>query len=109
VDIIRQASWICVGAAGVIAPSLFPLLIVAERALVKCERIGVDCSTKEPNSVMRGIVRCDNAETYHETLKRTAAESGIETPTNEDLARLERTRLGKKLANELDRSGHQNL
>ena len=44
-------------------------------------------------------MRRDNGEGYREMLERLAAESGIETPTVEDLARLDRTRKGKKLSN----------
>ena len=38
-------------------------------------------------------------ETYREMLKRMAEESGIETPTADDLVRLDRARKGKKLSN----------
>ena len=44
---------------------------------------------------MRSIVRRDNGESYEEFLKGLAKESGIETPTREDLARLDRTRKNK--------------
>ena len=44
-------------------------------------------------------MRRDNAEGYRETLERLARESGVETPTAENLARLERKRKGKKLSN----------
>lgn len=67
--------------------------------LVKGERIGVDASTMEANAALRTIVRRDSGEGYREMLKRMAAESGIETPTAEDLIRLDRARKGKKLSN----------
>jgi transposase len=44
---------------------------------------------------MRSIVRRDTAETYQEFLTRLAKASGIETPTREDLARLDRKRKKK--------------
>jgi transposase len=44
---------------------------------------------------MRSIVRRDTAETYTEFLTRLAQASGIETPTRDDLARLDRTRKKK--------------
>jgi hypothetical protein len=69
------------------------------RGLVKGERIGVDASTMEANAALRTIVRRDSGEGYREMLKRMAAESGIETPTAEDLIRLDRARKGKKLSN----------
>ncbi len=81
----------------------FILKIVAERGLVKGERIGVDDSTMEADAAMRAIVRRDNGETYREMLTRMAKESGVETPTIEDLVRLDvpararksRTRIGR--------------
>jgi transposase len=44
---------------------------------------------------MRSIVRRDTEETYQEFLTRLAKASGIETPTREDLARLDRKRKKK--------------
>ena len=44
-------------------------------------------------------MRRDNGEGYREMLERLARESGVETPTAEDLARLDRKRKGKKLSN----------
>ena len=76
------------------------LKLVAEHGLVKGERIGVDGSTMEANAALRTIVRRDNGETYREMLTQMAKESGIETPTTDDLVRLDRNRKGKKLSNE---------
>jgi transposase len=76
------------------------LKLIAARGLVKGERIGVDASTMEANAALRTIVRRDTGETYREMLKRMAKESGIETPSAEDLMRLDRARKGKKLSNE---------
>jgi transposase len=78
----------------------FVLKLVAERGLLKGERIGVDGSTMEANAAMRSIVRRDTGETYRELLTRMAEESGVETPTIDDLIRLDRGRKGKKLSNE---------
>src|SRR3954462_9202446 len=72
---------------------------VAERGLVRGERIGVDASTVEANAALRAIVRRDSGEGYREMLTRMAKESGIETPTAEDLIRLDRKRKGKTLSN----------
>ena len=44
---------------------------------------------------MRSIVRRDTGESYQEFLTRLAKASGIETPTREDLARLDRKRKKK--------------
>jgi transposase len=73
---------------------------IAERGLVRGERIGVDASTLEANAALRQIVRRDTGEGYHEMLERMAEESGIATPTAEDLIRLDRKRIGKRLSNE---------
>ena len=76
------------------------LQLIADRGLVKGERIGVDGSTMEANAALRTILRRDNGETYRAMLTRMAKESGIETPSAEDLARLDRKRKGKKLSND---------
>jgi transposase len=49
----------------------------------------------EANAAMRSIVRRDTGESYQEFLTRLAQASGIETPTREDLARLDRQRKNK--------------
>ena len=77
----------------------FVLRLVAEHGLVKGERIGVDGSTMEANAALRTIVRRDNGESYREMLTRMAKESGIDTPSAEDLARFDRKRKGKTLSN----------
>jgi hypothetical protein len=77
----------------------FVLKLVAERWLAKGERIGVDGSTMEANAALRTIVRRDNGETYREMLTRMVQESGVETPTVEELARFDRKRKGKTLSN----------
>ena len=72
---------------------------LAAHGLIKGERIGVDASTMEANAALRTIVRRDSGEGYREMLTRMARESGIETPTADDLVRLDRNRKGKKLSN----------
>jgi transposase len=71
---------------------------LAEHGLLKGERIGVDASSIEANTALRTIVR-RSGEGYREMLTRMAKESGIETPTAEDLVRLDRKRKGEKLSN----------
>src|SRR5580765_5428704 len=68
--------------------------------LVAEKGIGVDASTMEANAALRTIVRRDDGRTYREMLTQMAQESGIETPTTDDLVRLDRARKGKKLSNE---------
>jgi transposase len=76
------------------------LKLVAEQGLVRGKRIGVDASTMEANAALRTIVRRDDGRTYSEMLTQMAKQSGIETPTADDLVRLDRARTGKKLSNE---------
>jgi transposase len=72
---------------------------LAEHGLIRGERIGVDASTMEANAALRAIVRREDGESYRAMLERLAKESGIATPTAEDLVRLDRKRKGKRLAN----------
>src|SRR6202521_4664173 len=66
--------------------------LLAERGLLKGQRMGIDATTLEANAAMRSIVRRDTGETYDEFLRGLAKASGIETPTREDLVRLDRKR-----------------
>jgi transposase len=63
--------------------------------LLKGKTVAIDATTLEANAAMRSIVRRDTEETYQEFLTRLAKASGIETPTREDLARLDRKRKKK--------------
>jgi hypothetical protein len=72
---------------------------LAEHGLIKGQRIGVDASTMEANAALRAIVRRADGATYRAMLERLAEESGIATPTAEDLVRLDRKRKGKRLSN----------
>ncbi len=63
--------------------------LLADRDLVKGKTVGIDGTTLEANAAMRSIVRRDNGASYDEFLKGLAQESGIATPTREDLARLD--------------------
>src|SRR5881394_3923983 len=76
------------------------LKLVAEQGLVKGKRIGLDASTMEANAALRTIVRRDDGRTYREMLTQMAKESGIDTPTVDELVRIDRARKGKKLSNE---------
>jgi transposase len=66
--------------------------VLADRGLVKGKRIAIDATTLEANAAMRSIVRRDTGESYEEFLRGLAKASGIETPTREDLVRLDRKR-----------------
>jgi transposase len=63
--------------------------LLADRELIKGKTVGIDGTTLEANAAMRSIVRRDNGASYEEFLKGLARESGIPTPTREDLARLD--------------------
>src|SRR6266581_2899608 len=66
--------------------------VLADRGLLKGQRIAIDATTLEANAAMRSIVRRDTGESYEEFLRGLAKASGITTPTREDLARLDRKR-----------------
>src|SRR5260370_41495908 len=66
--------------------------VLADRGLLKGQRIAIDATTLEANAAMRSIVRRDTGESYEEFLRGLAKASGMETPTREDLARLDRKR-----------------
>ena len=65
----------------------------------------MDATTLEANAALRSIVRRDTGEQYNDFLTRLAKESGIETPTREQLAKLDRKRR-KKGSNEEWRHPH---
>ena len=68
------------------------LAVLAERNLLKGNTLGVDATTLEANAALRSIVRRDTGERYNEFLARLAQQSGIQTPSREQLARLDRKR-----------------
>jgi transposase len=74
---------------------LWVLGVLADRGLLKGKTVGVDATTLEANAAMRAIVRRDNGATYDEFLTGLAQQSGIETPSREDLARVDRKRKKK--------------
>src|SRR5437016_7316006 len=71
------------------------LKLLAEKGLLKGKTLGIDATTLEANAAMRSIVRRDSGEGYEEVLQRLAQESGIATPTREQLAKLDRKRAKK--------------
>src|ERR1035437_7719486 len=66
--------------------------VLADRGLLQGQRIAIDATTLEANAAMRSIVRRDTGASYEEFLRGLAKASGMETPTREDLARLDRKR-----------------
>jgi transposase len=73
--------------------------LLADAGLLKGKRIGIDATNLEANAALRSIVRRDDGQSYEEFLKDLAQQSGIATPTREDLARVDRKRK-KKGSNE---------
>jgi len=69
--------------------------VLAQANLLRGDTLGIDATTLEANAALRSIVRRDTGETYEEFLTRLAQASGIETPTREDLAKLDKNRKGK--------------
>jgi transposase len=69
--------------------------VLAANGLLKGQTLGIDATTLEANAALRTIVRRDTGEGYQEFLQRLAQESGIKTPTREQLARLDRKRAHK--------------
>jgi len=71
------------------------LKVLAKNDLLNGKTIGIDATTLEANAALRTIVRRDTGESYEEFLARLAKASGIETPTREDLAKIDRNRKNK--------------
>jgi transposase len=68
---------------------------LVEAGLLKGRTIAIDATTLEANAAMRSIVRRDTGEGYEAFLTGLAKASGIDTPTRQDLARLDRKRKKK--------------
>lgn len=66
-----------------------------ESGLLRGKTVGVDSTTLEANAAMRAIVRRDNGTGYDAWLEGLARASGIETPTRQELAKLDRKRAKK--------------
>ena len=71
------------------------LQLLAQQGLLKAGTIAVDATTLEANAALRSIVRRDSGESYEEFLQGLAAESGIYTPSREQLAQLDKKRKNK--------------
>lgn len=71
------------------------LAVLAKEGLLSGKTLGIDATTLEANAALRSIVRRDTGERYEEFLCSLAEASGIETPSREDLAKLDRKRKNK--------------
>jgi transposase len=73
--------------------------LLADRGLLKGKVVGIDATTLEANAAMRSIVRRENGQEYEAFLTELAHNSGIVTPSREDLVRIDRKR-NKKGSNQ---------
>jgi transposase len=76
------------------------LQVLSSKGLVDGQTLAIDGTTLEANAAMRAIRRRDDGRKYEEYLKGLAEAEGIESPTREQLARLDRKR--KKKASNKD-------
>lgn len=71
------------------------LKILDKEGLVSGRTVSIDATTLEANAALKSIVRRDNGQSYNDYLKELAKAAGIENPTREQLARLDRKRKKK--------------
>ena len=65
---------------------------LATKGLLAGKTIGVDATTLEANAALRTLVKRDDGQAYREYLVELAKAEGIENPTREDIAKLDRKR-----------------
>ena len=75
------------------------LEVLQKEGLLKGKTLGIDATTLEANAAMRSIVRRIDGLSYEEFLTELAAAAGIENPTHQDLANMDRNRQDKKCSN----------
>jgi transposase len=75
------------------------LKILRKHGLADAQSMCIDATSLEANAAMKSLVRRDTGVTYDEYLRQLALAEGIENPTEEQLARLDRTRK-KKTSND---------
>ena len=66
--------------------------VLAKEGLLKGQTLAVDATTLEANAALRSVVRRDTGQGYREYLEALARAEGIEAPTRQDVARLDRKR-----------------
>jgi transposase len=69
--------------------------VLGEEGLIEGQTIAIDATTLEANAAMRSIRRRDDGRRYEEYLKDLAKAEGLENPTREQLARMDRKRKKK--------------
>ena len=73
--------------------------VLGEEGLIEGQTIAIDATTLEANAAMRSIQRRDDGRKYEEYLKDLAKAEGLESPTREQVARMDRKRK-KKASNQ---------
>jgi len=73
--------------------------VLGEEGLMEGQTIAIDATTLEANAALRSIRRRDDGRRYEEYLKDLAQAEGLENPTREQLARMDRKRK-KKASNQ---------
>lgn len=71
------------------------LKFLEKEGLVSGRTVSIDATTLEANAALKSIVRRDNRQRYNDYLKELAKAQGMENPTREQLARLDRKRKKK--------------
>jgi transposase len=69
--------------------------LLVQEGLLSGQTVSIDATTLEANAALKSIVRRDNGQSYEEYLQGLARAAGIENPTREQLARLDRKRKKK--------------
>ena len=69
--------------------------VLASAGLLDAQTVAIDATTLEANAAMRSIRRRDDGRKYEEYLKGLAEAEGVENPTREQLARMDRKRKKK--------------
>jgi len=69
--------------------------VLGEEGLIPGQTIAIDATTLEANAAMRSIRRRDDGRSYEQYLKDLAQAEGMESPTREQLARMDRKRKKK--------------
>jgi transposase len=77
--------------------------VLGEEGLIDGQTVAIDATMLEANAAMRSIQRRDDGRGYEEYLKDLAKAEGIEEPTREQAARLDRKRK-KKASNKVWKS-----
>jgi transposase len=69
--------------------------VLGKEGLIEGQTVAIDATTLEANAAMRSIRRRDDGRSYDEYLKDLAKAEGVENPTREQLARMDRKRKKK--------------